>query len=54
MNKKKEKARKAECPNCGKEMEVNTLIVLSSLPPQYQTYCEHCGEKSYVWEDELK
>ena len=54
MNKREENVRKADCKYCGEEMEVGTLIVLTSYPPQYQAYCEHCGEKNYVWEDELK
>lgn len=45
---------KADCKHCGEEMEVSTMIALTSFPPRYQEFCEHCGEKNYVWEDELK
>ncbi len=33
-----------ECPKCGKELEDNPNIVLTSYPPQTPIFCE-CGFK---------
>jgi ribosomal protein S27E len=32
-----------ECPNCGDIAEVDTGMILTSYPPQYNWHCEHCG-----------
>lgn len=33
------------CKKCGKSTEVDTSVVLTSIPPQYRVKCEHCGEQ---------
>ena len=42
-----------QCPCCGKEAEVNTEIVLTSNPPQYNYTCKHCGHYSSIYCSEL-
>ena len=31
------------CKYCGSEADVNTSVVLTSLPPQYNVDCPKCG-----------
>lgn len=31
------------CPECGEELLVDTMIVLTSLPPQREYHCEKCN-----------
>lgn len=37
-----------KCKKCGQVAEVDTSIVLTSNPPQYNYHCSHCGEHGYV------
>lgn len=37
-----------KCSNCGQVAEVNTSVVLTSNPPQYNYYCPHCNNHDYV------
>lgn len=37
----------ARCPKCNKEIEVDTSIVLTSIPPMYNLDCSSCG-KQYI------
>lgn len=32
-----------KCKVCGSEMTVDTSVVLLSLPPKYNAFCENCG-----------
>lgn len=43
-----------ECPKCGDVAEVDTSIVLTSYPPQYQWFCPHCSTTGYIHCDEVK
>lgn len=38
---------KVKCKRCGKEIEINSDKVLTSLPPKYESKCEHCKGISY-------
>ena len=38
---------KAICKKCGKEIEINSDKVLTSLPPKYEGKCEDCKETNY-------
>ena len=31
------------CPHCGSEIVVDSMIVLTSYPPQSNYYCDNCG-----------
>ena len=42
------------CPKCGEAAEVDTSIVLTSIPPQYNWYCPHCGAHSSIQCDEVQ
>ena len=37
------------CEKCGKEADVDTSIVLTSYPPQYNYHCPYCGNRGYVF-----
>lgn len=37
-----------KCDKCGKEVKVDTSIVLTSNPPQYKYNCQNCGNVSYI------
>lgn len=37
-----------KCPDCGEIVEVNTDIVLTSYPSQYQWFCPKCGKTGYI------
>ena len=41
------------CKKCGKLTEVDTSIVLTSNPPQYNYQCNNCGEKGYCFTSEV-
>ena len=36
------------CPKCGKAAEADTMVVLTSDPPQYSYYCPYCGSHGSV------
>ena len=36
------------CPKCGKAAEADTMIVLTSDPPQYSYYCPYCGSHGSI------
>ena len=36
------------CPKCGKAAEADTLVVLTSDPPQYSYYCPYCGSHGSI------
>lgn len=38
----------ARCPKCNKEVEVDTSVVLTSIPPMYNLDCPFCG-RQYVF-----
>lgn len=40
--------RFCKCKNCGKFAEVDDSVVLTSYPPQYSYYCNHCNNGGYV------
>lgn len=42
-----------KCGKCGKMAEVDTTIVLTSYPPQYNYYCKHCGTHGYTFCDNV-
>lgn len=42
-----------KCGKCGKMAEVDTSIVLTSYPPQYNYYCKHCGTHGYTFCDNV-
>jgi ribosomal protein S27E len=35
--------KKIRCKYCGSEADVDTSVVLTSLPPQYNVDCPKCG-----------
>ena len=37
-----------KCPYCGSECEVDTSIVLASIPPQYEGFCKNCNKVIYT------
>lgn len=37
------------CPKCGHLAVVDASIILTSYPPQYSYYCEHCNETGFVF-----
>jgi Zn finger protein HypA/HybF involved in hydrogenase expression len=37
-----------KCKKCGRRAEVDTSIVLTSYPPQYNYHCPHCGEHGFI------
>lgn len=37
-----------KCPHCGEAALVDMSMVLTSYPPQYNYYCEHCGHRGYT------
>ena len=39
---------KFSCPKCGEEADVDTSIVLSSYPGQYNYHCPHCGANGFI------
>ena len=41
------------CKKCGKSTEVDTSVVLTSLPPQYRVKCKHCGEQYSCFTSEV-
>ena len=36
------------CPKCGKAAEADTMVVLTSDPPQYSYYCPYCGSHGSI------
>ena len=42
-----------KCGKCGKMAEVDTSMVLTSYPPQYNYYCPHCHHHGYTWCDDV-
>ena len=45
--------KKIRCPKCGAEAIVNTGIVLTSDPPQYNVDCPNCG-RIYMFCSDVK
>ena len=41
------------CGKCGKMAAVDTSMVLTSCPPQYNYYCKHCGTHGYTYCDNV-
>ena len=37
-----------ECPECGAEMLINNMIILTSNPPQSRLRCPKCGKISSI------
>lgn len=37
-----------KCNYCGAELKVDTRVVLTSIPPLFNAYCEYCGTRGYV------
>lgn len=37
-----------KCPRCGSECEVDTSVVLTSIPPQYEAFCKNCNQIIYT------
>ena len=37
-----------KCEKCGGKAEVDTSMVLTSNPPQYNYYCPHCGRHGFI------
>lgn len=37
------------CKKCGNELKVDTSVILTSYPPQYNAYCPVCDERTYVY-----
>ena len=37
-----------KCPKCGAEMEIDTSIVFTSIPPLYIAKCHNCDYQEYV------
>jgi len=35
----------ARCPKCNREVEVDTSVVLTSIPPMYNLDCPNCGRQ---------
>lgn len=42
-----------KCGKCGRMAEVDTSMVLTSYPPQYNYYCKHCGTYGYTYCDNV-
>lgn len=42
-----------KCDKCGKMAEVDTSMILTSYPPQYNYYCKHCGTYGYTYCDNV-
>lgn len=40
------------CKKCGNELKVDTSIILTSYPPQFNTYCPICNEHKFLYCDE--
>ena len=38
-----------KCPHCGKAALVDMSMVLTSYPPQYNYYCEHCDIPGFIF-----
>lgn len=38
-----------KCPHCGKAALVDMSMVLTSYPPQYNYYCEHCDRHGFIF-----
>ena len=41
------------CEHCGKKASVDTSMVLTSYPPQYNYHCPHCGHNSSITFDKV-
>lgn len=37
-----------KCPVCGSDCEVDTSMILTSYPPQYQAFCKNCNRVIYT------
>ena len=37
-----------KCPVCGSDCEVDTSMILTSNPPQYQAFCKKCNKVIYT------
>lgn len=37
-----------KCPVCGSDCEVDTSMILTSNPPQYQAFCKNCNRVIYT------
>lgn len=42
-----------KCKKCGKEMKIDTTIILTSIPPRYTAICE-CGNVEYPLCSEIR
>ena len=42
-----------KCPKCGKVAAVDTSIVFTTMPPQYDWECKHCGAHGSMFTNEL-
>lgn len=38
-----------KCKKCGNDLKVDTSVVLTSYPSQYNAYCPICDERTYVY-----
>ena len=36
------------CNDCGAALEVNTTVILTSIPPQKYVRCPRCGKVDYM------
>lgn len=43
-----------KCNKCGEYADVDTSAVLTSLPPQYNAHCSHCGNNFYCLTSEVE
>lgn len=41
----------ARCPKCNKEVEVDTSVVLTSIPARYNLDCPNCGRQYVLCKD---
>ena len=44
----------SECPHCGEAAEVDTSMVLTSYPAQYEYHCNHCDKHGYIFCHDLE
>jgi len=41
----------ARCPECNKEVEIDTSVVLTSIPSMYNLDCPNCGRQYVLCKD---